>query len=155
MSPETPLDVLINLTQDKLDEAGRNLSELSTRRREAQGQLNTLDGYRADYTRRLQDTTEQGLSASNYHNFRQFIATLDEAISQQNTIIAQIDVRLEAGRKQWHDEKTPPELLRNPQGAPDPPISISRTAPRTARQRRDLGRPVPAHTTAALNPHTP
>lgn len=105
MSPETPLDVLIDLTQDKLDEAGRNLAELSTRRREAQGQLNTLDDYRADYTRRLQNTTEQGVTASNYHNFRQFIATLDEAISQQNTIIAQIDVRLEAGRKQWHDEK--------------------------------------------------
>ena len=105
MSPETSLDVLINMTQDKLDEAGRNLSELSTRRREAQGQLNTLDDYRAEYTKRLQNTTEQGLSASNYHNFRQFIATLDEAISQQNTIIAQTDVRLEAGRKQWHDEK--------------------------------------------------
>ena len=105
MSAETPLDVLINLAQDKLDEAGRNLAELGDRRREAQGQLNTLDGYRADYTKRLQSTTEQGVSAPNYHNFRQFIATLDEAISQQNTIIAQIDVRLEEGRQRWHDEK--------------------------------------------------
>src|SRR5690606_40340485 len=60
----------LDLTQDKLDEAGRNLAELSTRRREAQGQLNTLDDYRADYTRRLQNTTEQGVTASNYHNFK-------------------------------------------------------------------------------------
>jgi len=105
MNHETPLDVLINLAQDKLDEAGRVLAELSAQRREAQGQLNTLDGYRGDYTRRLQDTTEGGVTASNYHNFRHFIATLDEAISQQNRIIAQIDTRIEAGRQQWHDEK--------------------------------------------------
>lgn len=105
MSPETPLDVLINLTQDKLDEAGRALAELGTQRREAQGQLDTLDGYRSDYTRRLQDTTESGVTASNYHNFRHFIATLDEAISQQNRILAQIDTRIAAGRQHWHDEK--------------------------------------------------
>jgi flagellar FliJ protein len=105
MNPDTPLDVLISLTQDKLDEAGRALAELGTQRREAQGQLNTLDGYRSDYTQRLQDTTESGVTASNYHNFRHFIATLDEAISQQNRILAQIDTRITAGRQQWQDEK--------------------------------------------------
>ncbi|MGB6242141.1 MAG: flagellar export protein FliJ [Castellaniella sp.] len=105
MNPNTSLDVLINLTQDKLDEAGRVLAELSTQRREAQGQLNTLDHYRSDYTQKLQDTTESGVTASNYHNFRHFIATLDEAISQQNRIIAQIDIKIETGRQQWHDEK--------------------------------------------------
>ncbi|WP_322998380.1 flagellar export protein FliJ [Castellaniella sp.] len=105
MNPETPLDVLINLTQDKLDEAGRALAELGTQRREAQGQLTTLDGYRNDYTLRLQNTTESGVTASNYHNFRHFIATLDEAISQQNRILAQIDTRIVAGRQQWRDEK--------------------------------------------------
>lgn len=105
MVTDTPLDVLIGLTHDKLDVAGRNLAELGNERRLAQGQLSTLDDYRSDYTRRLQSTTESGVTASNYHNFRQFIATLDDAISQQNRIIAQIDMRLEAGRKLWHDEK--------------------------------------------------
>ncbi|WP_345798237.1 flagellar export protein FliJ [Castellaniella sp. MT123] len=105
MPHETPLDVLINLAQDKLDAAGRALSELGEERRNAQKQLSTLDTYRGDYTQRLQDTTAGGVSASNYHNFRHFIATLDEAISQQNSIIAQIDTRIEAGRQRWHDEK--------------------------------------------------
>lgn len=105
MAHESSLDILINLSQDKVDDAGRLLSELSTQRREAQGQLNVLDGYRSDYTQRLQDTTENGVTASNYHNFRHFIATLDEAISQQNRIVAQIDTRIEAGRRQWYDAK--------------------------------------------------
>lgn len=105
MNPESSLDVLIKLTRDKLDEAGRALADLGTQKREAQSQLNTLDHYRSDYTQKLQDTTESGVTASNYHNFRHFIATLDEAISQQNRIIAQIDSRIETGRQQWHHEK--------------------------------------------------
>ncbi|MER1941645.1 MULTISPECIES: flagellar export protein FliJ [unclassified Castellaniella] len=105
MNHETPLDVLINLAQEKLEDAGRALANLGTQRREAQNQLNTLDHYRSDYTRRLQDTTESGVTASNYHNFRHFITTLDEAISQQNRIIAQIDSRIDTGRQQWHHEK--------------------------------------------------
>src|SRR5690606_4174774 len=83
----TPLATLIELSQNKVDEAGRLLAELSTQRRQAQSQLDTLDGYRIDYTQRLQQSTQGGVSASNYHNFRRFIATLDEAISQQNKII--------------------------------------------------------------------
>lgn len=105
MSPETPLDVLIGLAQKKLDDAGRVLAGLGIERKAAQGQLGTLDDYRLDYARRLQRTTQDGLSATNYRNFRQFIATLDEAIRQQNRVIAQIDLRLEAGRKQWYEEK--------------------------------------------------
>lgn len=105
MAHKSSLDTLIDLSQDKVDDAGRALAELGTQRRQAQGQLNTLDGYRSDYTQRLQDTTENGVTASNYHNFRHFIATLDEAISQQNRIIAQIDTRIDIGRQHWHDEK--------------------------------------------------
>uniref|UniRef100_UPI0033427BF1 flagellar export protein FliJ n=1 Tax=Castellaniella defragrans TaxID=75697 RepID=UPI0033427BF1 len=100
-----PLAVLIELSRNKVEEAGQLLAELSTQRHQAQGQLDTLDGYRADYAGRLQTSTRDGLSASNYHNFRRFIATLDEAISQQNKIIAQIDTRLDAGRRQWYAEK--------------------------------------------------
>lgn len=105
MNHATPLDTLIDLTQERVEKAGETLAQLGTQRRDAQGQLQTLDAYRADYTEQLQNTTSGGVSASNYHNFRQFIATLDEAISQQNRLIAQIDTRLEAGRRHWQDEK--------------------------------------------------
>ncbi len=105
MNREKPLDVLINLTQERLDEAGRNLSELSTQRRNAQQQLDALDNYRVDYTEKLQASTNSGVSSANYHNFRRFINTLDEAISQQNSIITQIDINLQNSRKKWHAEK--------------------------------------------------
>jgi flagellar FliJ protein len=105
MTEHLPLSLLIELAQDKVDEAGRTLSEVTAQRRQAQDQLDTLDTYHADYILRLQQATQGGISALNYHNFRRFIAALDEAIFQQNRIIAQIDTKIEAGRQQWYAEK--------------------------------------------------
>lgn len=105
MTKHLPLPLLIELAQNKVNEAGQILSEAAAQQRQAQEQLDTLDTYRADYTLRLQQATEEGISVSNYHTFRRFIVTLDEAIFQQNRVIAQIDTKIEAGRQQWYAEK--------------------------------------------------
>ncbi|MBB5213377.1 flagellar export protein FliJ [Parapusillimonas granuli] len=105
MAKPSSLDTLIELAQENADEAGKQLQLLSTERKNAEDQLKMLLEYRQDYAARLQAATESGLSASNYHNFRQFIATLDEAISQQNKVVAHIDVKMESGRQRWYAEK--------------------------------------------------
>ncbi|MDS1141137.1 flagellar export protein FliJ [Pusillimonas sp. SM2304] len=105
MAKHSALPTLIDLAQNGADEAGKQLQLLMNERNNAETQLSTLQVYRQDYAERLQKATENGLSASNYHNFRQFIATLDEAISQQNRVVAQIDSKLEHGRQRWYSEK--------------------------------------------------
>lgn len=105
MAKISSLPTLIDLAKDGTDQAGKLLQQLTTERSNAEQQLSMLQDYRQDYAERLQKATQTGLSASNYHNFRQFIATLDEAISQQNRVVAQIVSRLEAGRQHWHAEK--------------------------------------------------
>jgi flagellar protein FliJ len=105
MAKITSLPTLIDLAKDGVDTAGKLLRQLTAERSNAEQQLSMLQTYRQDYAERLQKATESGLSASNYHNFRQFIATLDEAISQQNRVVTQIATKLEAGRQQWHAEK--------------------------------------------------
>ncbi|MCI2807304.1 flagellar export protein FliJ [Eoetvoesiella caeni] len=105
MHKSNPLDTLIELTLNQAEQAERKLQLLTAERRNAQEQLSTLHVYRQDYAERLMKSTESGMSASNYHNFRQFIATLDEAISQQNRVVAHIDLKIEAGKKHWYAEK--------------------------------------------------
>ena len=105
MAKHSSLPVLIDLAKENADSTGRKLQLLMSERSNAENQLSTLQVYRLDYADRLQKATENGLSASNYHNFRQFIATLDEAISQQNRVVAQIDGRMENQRQQWYAEK--------------------------------------------------
>lgn len=105
MAKHSSLPMLIDLARDGANEAGKQLQTLATERAGADQQLSMLLVYRQDYAERLQKAAETGLSASNYHNFRQFIATLDEAISQQNRVVAQMDARIEQGKQRWYAEK--------------------------------------------------
>lgn len=105
MSKKPSLDLLINVTSDAVDEAAKVLQKAASERAKAQEQLDMLHTYRLDYAQRLQETTEGGVTASNYLNFRRFLNTLDEAISQQNNIVAKSESQLAAGRQQWQSEK--------------------------------------------------
>ena len=102
--PQT-LNVLIDLTHDAVDEAARRMQQAQQEKDKAQKQLELLHSYRLDYAQRLQTSSQQGVPAAKYLNFQRFLTTLDEAISQQNQIVAQSELRLEAGRKQWAAEK--------------------------------------------------
>lgn len=105
MSKAPSLDLLINVTHEAVDEAARRVQQAAMARTRAQEQLETLHAYRLDYAQRLQESGQYGLTASNYLNFHRFLNTLDEAISQQNTIVAQSESRLVAGRQQWQAER--------------------------------------------------
>lgn len=99
------LSMLIDLARNNMDEAARQLAQLSQTRTAAEQQLEALHSYRKDYAERLLQQTQSGVTASNYHNFRQFIATLDDAISQQNRILEQMDAKLGKAQDLWKAEK--------------------------------------------------
>lgn len=105
MARHASLKTLIDMAATQVETAYRQLQQLMSERMDAERQLQALQSYRIDYAQRLQSASEGGLSASNYLNFRRFIATLDEAITQQNKSMAQIDTRLRGGRRHWHEQK--------------------------------------------------
>ncbi|MYN11655.1 flagellar export protein FliJ [Pusillimonas sp. TS35] len=105
MAERASLKTLIDLAQEGLEGAGRHLRGLMDERRSAEQQLSMLQGYRMDYVERLQRAGELGISASNYQNFNRFIATLDQAIMQQNKVLAQLDIQVNTGREHWRDQK--------------------------------------------------
>jgi flagellar FliJ protein len=102
---QTSLTTLIELAVKEADDIAKELQQATAERRNAQTQLDALHEYRLDYAQRLQHATESGLSAANYHNFRQFIATLDQAISQQNKVVQQLEHRIDAIRERWLAQK--------------------------------------------------
>lgn len=105
MSKTPALNLLIDVTHDAVDDAAKCMQQAATERSKAQQQLDMLHSYRLDYAERLQHSAENGVTASNYLNFRRFLSTLDDAILQQNNVVAQSESRLEAGRLQWVAEK--------------------------------------------------
>lgn len=105
MSTKPALNLLIDVANEAVDDAAKAIQKAATERDKAKEQLEMLHAYRLDYAQRLQENTQGGVTASNYLNFRRFLNTLDDAISQQNSIVAQSESRLEAGRRQWYAEK--------------------------------------------------
>lgn len=96
---------LIDVARNGADKASRQLGRLISEHHDAQAQLSMLRDYRHDYARRLQHATHTGLPASSYQNFRQFITTLDEAISQQGHALARLDSRVHESRAHWQREQ--------------------------------------------------
>lgn len=100
-----PLAMLIELAQNKTDEATRRLGQLQRAQLSAAEKLDMLVQYRQEYYDQLQSQMQDGLSSSRWRNFQHFISTLDNAIEQQRAIAAQADTRLARGRSEWQDNK--------------------------------------------------
>lgn len=98
-------NTLIKLSQHSVDQAQNNLGRLINERHQAGQQLAMLEGYRQDYTARLNNVGQTGMTASNYHNFSRFLATLDNAIMQQTNVMTQLDHKIQTSTKHWRHEQ--------------------------------------------------
>ena len=105
MPNKLPLAMLIDLAQNRTDEATRRLGQLQTAHTSAAGQLEMLLQYRQQYLDQLQLQMSDGVPAAQLRNFRHFIATLDAAIEQQRAVTAQADTRLATGRGDWQSSQ--------------------------------------------------
>ncbi|MEI2418590.1 flagellar export protein FliJ [Orrella sp. JC864] len=105
MAAKAPLNALIDLARERTEQATRRLGQLQGARQNAAQQLNMLQDYRQDYLERLQQAMQAGMPAADCYNYQRFIATLDEAISQQSLALGRADQQLDSGRAQWRDEK--------------------------------------------------
>ena len=102
MKANASLHTLVDLTQGQVDQGGRPHPELARPRAAAHSHHDMRHSDRHGYPPRLLDAGRTGLSMANYHNFRRFIATLDDAISQQNKVILTLEDKIEQGRQEWH-----------------------------------------------------
>jgi len=105
MSNKMPLATLIELAQNKTDEATRRLGKLQGAQTSAASKLDMLQQYRQEYLSQLQTHLNDGLAAAQLRNFHNFIRTLDSAIEQQRQLSVQADNQLAHGRTDWQHNK--------------------------------------------------
>lgn len=102
---QASFDILVELTQNDVDEASAELGKLIGERRNAAQQLDVLREYRQDYANRLNQAGQTGITASNYHNFTRFLATLDEAIVQQTRVMTHMDHNISVSKENWRSKQ--------------------------------------------------
>jgi flagellar FliJ protein len=98
------LDTLVELTQKHLGEAGVRLAESRKSEQRSKDFMNTLLGYRTDYTMEMQRQMSVGMDAMTVSTYRAFLTTLDNAIDQAHIEIKKLGNIVIADQENWQDQ---------------------------------------------------
>ena len=106
MARKFPLQPLLDLSQNHVDSAAKNLQILKVRWNDAEEKLKQLLAYRESYRERLRDSGSGGTSAMALRDFQLFLAKLDKAIHLQQDEVTRCQARWDAGRQEWMRQRS-------------------------------------------------
>jgi flagellar FliJ protein len=105
MGKHFPIKTLIDLAQNDVDAAAKQLGRAHRERSDVQAQLEALVRYRDEYHANFSASAQSGMPAGNWRNFQAFIDTLDAAIEQQRRLLTTATSRVEAAKPEWQRQK--------------------------------------------------
>jgi flagellar FliJ protein len=104
MANKFSLQPLLELMQTRTDEATRRLGQLIAAEQSARSRLQMLEDYRADYAVKLREACMQGLTPMALRNYQDFLARIDEAISQQTLAVRHSEQNTASGQENWKEQ---------------------------------------------------
>ena len=105
MSESFPLQPLLDLANNRMDEAARKLGELIASEHAVEEKLALLVEYRKEYHARFVDAVRSGIGPDAWRNFSAFLGKLDDAIAQQEKAVSVSKQRTEQGQQAWVDQR--------------------------------------------------
>ena len=105
MSESFPLQPLLDLANNRMDEAARKLGELIASEHAVEEKLALLVDYRKEYQARFVEAARNGIGPDAWRNFSAFLGKLDDAIAQQQLIVSDSRQRTVQGQQEWVDQR--------------------------------------------------
>ena len=105
MSEQFPLQPLLDLANNRMDDAARSLGELIASEHAVEKKLALLVEYRQEYQARFVDAARNGIGPDAWRNFSAFLLKLDDAIAHQQRIVSDSKGRVERGQQEWVDQR--------------------------------------------------
>ena len=105
MSESFPLQPLLDLANNRMDEAARKLGELIASEHAVEEKLALLVDYRKEYHARFVEAVRNGIGPDAWRNFSAFLGKLDDAIAQQQLIVSDSRQRTVQGQQEWVDQR--------------------------------------------------
>lgn len=99
------LQTVLDLMQNRSDEATQHLARLIASERDAQSKLRMLEEYRDDYSERFRKAMQGGLRQPEWRNYQEFLQRLDEAINQQLQAVRQQQSQTASGQAEWRQQR--------------------------------------------------
>ncbi len=93
------------IVDERERECAAAVAEARKKLAEAEAKLGELARYRDDYQRGFQNEAAGGASGLRLRDYRLFLARLDEAIRQQESIVVRSRTELEARTQAWHESQ--------------------------------------------------
>jgi len=106
MSQPFSLQPLLELMQEKTDEATRRLGQLIAAEQNARSRLQMLEGYRNEYADRLRSAIAEGVTRQVLANYQDFLCRIDDAIGQQRQVVEQTEANTARGQQDWREKNT-------------------------------------------------
>ncbi|MFT4174284.1 MAG: flagellar export protein FliJ [Rhodocyclaceae bacterium] len=102
---QTPIQMLAELAQTRVDEATRRLGELLLSEQASNERLTMLQQYRAEYRNRFMETAQNGIGPDAWRNYSVFLGKLDDAIAQQQMLVDRSKQMTAQGQEKWRSER--------------------------------------------------
>lgn len=99
------LQGLLEIARSEVESAAQGLGKLVQQLHQQEQKLELLAQYRGDYQSRLSGAVGNGLDSRDFHNFSAFMKQLEQAIRQQQAIVAEARVRVLAARQHWQEKQ--------------------------------------------------
>lgn len=103
MAKPFSLQPLMHLAKQQNEAAIKNLGKLNQQHQSAEAKLATLQQFRRDYQEKFQEAARNGMAPADLRNFQDFIYRLDQAISQQQSVLEFTANSANAGRSELKD----------------------------------------------------
>jgi len=101
MTKPFTLQPLLELMQNRADEATKELGRRIAAEQDNKSKLTMLSQYRDEYAERFRQAASQGMSPAGWRNFQDFISRIDEAIAQQRVVVLTSEQHTAEGQAQW------------------------------------------------------
>ena len=105
MSKPFALQTVLELMQERSDEATQQLARLIAKERDAKAKLDMLSQYRDEYAARFNAAAQKGLTPGEWRNYREFLGRLDEAIDAQQRAVRVQAQHTVAGQANWQQQR--------------------------------------------------
>ena len=100
-----PLQLLLDLANERVDAAAQRMARLKLRWQSQEDKLQQLFAYQDEYRQRLADALTQGVEMLRMRDFQVFLKKLDLAIRQQKIEVQHAQLGWEECQRAWLEER--------------------------------------------------
>jgi len=119
-----------SLVDDKERRLAQSLAAYEKKLTDAQRKCQELERYREEYEKQFMDTAARGIGVTGLRDYQAFLARLNEAVRQQQSVVARALAERDAERTRWQEMARKAKAL-------DHVVEQWNTEERRARDRRE------------------